>query len=113
MLTGNPPYPYQCRLYQMMMAGNPPRRLSAATGAGKTSIIAIWLCVVWQQLEDGNLAAPRRLYFSIDRRIVVDQSEVTAKQIVANARNTSLWGLLPTFGEDKLVVSVLRGQRSV
>ena len=113
-LTRHSPYPWQTKLYESLVAGNVPPSLSLPTGAGKTSIIPLWLCAVWHQLEDERvLTAPRRLYFAVDRRIVVDQSEITAQQVRENARLTPLWGLLSdrTLSEDPLVVSVLRGQR--
>ena len=86
------------------------------TGAGKTSIIPIWLCGLWDQLETGlPLTIPRRLYFAVDRRVVVDQSEVVAQTIRKNVENTPLWGLVleKTLSDNPLIVSVLRGQRVI
>jgi CRISPR-associated endonuclease/helicase Cas3 len=113
-LTDKSPYPWQSALYNLLLNQNAPHRMSLPTGAGKTNIIPIWLSVLWHQLENGlPLTAPRRLYFAVDRRVVVDQSEVIAKLVRENAERTSLWQLLSerTLSENPLIVSVLRGQR--
>ena len=88
--------------------------MSLPTGAGKTAVVPIWLSVLWYQLENGlPLTVPRRLYFAVDRRVVVDQSEVVAQLVRKNAEGTPLWQLLSerTLSENPLIVSVLRGQR--
>lgn len=113
-LTGNAPYPWQFSLYNSLLNDRVPHRLSLPTGAGKTSIIPVWLCAIWHQLEVGQaLTVPRRLYFAVDRRVVVDQSEIVAKEVRQNVENTALWPLLAdrTLSENPLIVAVLRGQR--
>lgn len=113
-LTGKKPYPWQSALYKSFLENNIPHRLSLPTGAGKTSVIPIWLSALWHQLENRlPLTVPRRLYFAVDRRVVVDQSELVAQEVKTNAQNTSLWRLLSerTLSETPLVISVLRGQR--
>jgi CRISPR-associated helicase Cas3 len=113
-LTGKTPYPWQSALYNSLLHQNVPHRMSLPTGAGKTSVVPLWLSVLWCQLENGlPLTVPRRLYFAVDRRVVVDQSEVVAQAVRKNAEGTPLWGLLSerTLSESPLIVSVLRGQR--
>src|ERR1039458_628877 len=113
-LTGKTPYPWQSALYNSLVNQNVPHRMSLPTGAGKASVVPIWLSVIWHQLENGlPLTVPRRLYFAVDRRVVVDQSEVIAQLVRENAESTSLWHLLSerTLSETPLIVSVLRGQR--
>ncbi len=112
-LTGKTPYPWQSALYHSVLNQNVPHRMGLPTGTGKTSIIPIWLSALWYQLENGlPLTVPRRLYFAVDRRVVVDQSEVVAQLVRKNAEDTPLWRLLSerTLSENPLVVSVLRGQ---
>lgn len=113
-LTGKNPYPWQTALYNSVLNQNVPHRLSLPTGAGKTSVVPIWLSVLWYQLENRlPLTVPRRLYFAVDRRVVVDQSELVAQVVRENAESTPLWQLLSerTLSENPLIVSVLRGQR--
>jgi CRISPR-associated helicase Cas3 len=93
-LTGNAPYPWQGRLFLALVAGDVPRRMSLPTGAGKTSIIPVWLCAIWHQLELGQEPLSRRLYFAVDRRVVVDQSETVAQEVVNRAKDIPLWDLL-------------------
>jgi CRISPR-associated endonuclease/helicase Cas3 len=115
-LTGHEPYPWQEKLYESLLNGVVPHRLSLPTAAGKTSLIPIWLCVIWQKLSEGvaDIPVPRRLYFAVDRRMVVDQSDVVAQTILDNLKKTDLWGLLQQRTVfDPLVVSVLRGQRVI
>ena len=113
-LVGHPPYPWQRNLFEQYVNAQPPRNLSMPTGAGKTSIIPTWLCAVWYQLENHlSLTVPRRLYFSIDRRVVVDQSETITKEIVRRVeQNQELCSLLKSqvAFDSPLIVSVLRGQ---
>ena len=114
-LTGRPPYSWQTRLFHQCITDRPSRNLSLPTGAGKTSIIPTWLCAVWHQLENRlPLTVPRRLYFSIDRRVVVDQSEAITREIERRINdNQDLCGLLKSqvAFDSALIVSVLRGQR--
>lgn len=113
-LTGKNPYPWQSALYNSLLNQNVPHRMGLPTGAGKTSVVPIWLSVIWHQLENGlPLTVPRRLYFAVDRRVVVDQSEVVARVVKENAVGTPLWRLLSerTLSESPLIVSLLRGQR--
>lgn len=91
-LTGLGPHPWQVRLYNSLINGVIPQHLHLPTGAGKTSVIPVWLCVIWQQLKGGSsLTVPRRLYSAIDRRVVVDQSEVVVQTIAENIKKTELW----------------------
>lgn len=75
----------------------------------------MWLCAVLMQLSQGALTIARRLYFAVDRRIVVDQSEVVARELQAKVqREAELGDLLRMHSmSDGLVVSVLRGQRVI
>ncbi len=115
-LTGYAPYPWQTALYTQWINGKIPHRLHLPTGAGKTAVIPIWLCALWNQLESGlPLTVPRRVYFAVDRRVVVDQSEVVAQSIRKIAEATPLWSLLAQtpLSDNPLIVSVLRGQKVI
>jgi CRISPR-associated endonuclease/helicase Cas3 len=112
-LTGYSPYPWQVRLLQSLSAGQPVRDLYIPTAGGKTGVIPVWLCTVIMQLREGTLRAPRRLYYAVDRRIVVDQSEIVARDLqTAIQQDGELLSLLSKHSlTEGLVVSVLRGQR--
>ena len=61
-LTGKNPYPWQSALYHSLLTRNVPHRMSLPTGAGKTSIIPIWL---------------KRSLVSTGKRITIDRSTPT------------------------------------
>lgn len=67
-LHGFPPFPWQARLARLVAAGAWPATLNLPTSAGKTALVDIWL---WGHAT-GIAAMPRRLYYVIDRRVLVD-----------------------------------------
>jgi CRISPR-associated endonuclease/helicase Cas3 len=66
-LHGYPPFPWQQRLAEAVARGEWPEALSLPTGVGKTSIIDVW---AWARTA--GLRVPTRLFYIIDRRLVVD-----------------------------------------
>lgn len=99
-LTGNPPFPWQSRLYDCFANGprSMPTQCDIPTGLGKTSVIAIWLLA-----REMCPSLPRRLVYVVNRRTVVDQTTHEVEQIREN---------LPKIGKPKdyLAISTLRGQ---
>lgn len=81
-IHGYNPFPWQQRLADMVAQGKWPEALSLPTGVGKTSIIDIW---AWAQSQE--LDVPTRLFYIIDRRLVVDS---VADQADALARHTAI-----------------------
>ena len=63
-----PPFPWQERLAGLVAAGTPPGAIAVPTGAGKTTIIAVWQ---WAK-EVGIPEVPTRLIYVVDRRLIVD-----------------------------------------
>ena len=92
-LTGNPPFPWQRRLYGRLIADDIPESCSLPTGLGKTSVIAVWLLA-----RRDNAKLPRRLVYVVNRRTVVDQTTEEVEKYRA---------ALP---KDSLMLSTLRGQ---
>src|SRR5262245_15656005 len=78
-LTGNPPFPWQRRLYEEFAAGRFPPSCNLPTGLGKTAVIPIWVVAL-----ANNPALPRRLVYVVNRRTVVDQSTREAERVRAN-----------------------------
>jgi CRISPR-associated endonuclease/helicase Cas3 len=62
------PYPWQTRLAQSIAAGEWPSSLSLPTSSGKTTVLDIWAWAVSQ----GIPGIPLRLYWCVDRQVVVD-----------------------------------------
>lgn len=92
-LTNYAPFPWQCRLFDLMCLGGDsiPRRCEIPTGLGKTSIIAIWLLA-----REINSKLPRRLVYVVNRRTVVDQTTTEVKRYKEQ--------------REGLAISTLRGQ---
>lgn len=66
------PFPWQTRLAQDALAGRWPRSIQLPTGSGKTSIVDVWVWALAAGAAGVGSRHPRRLFFVIDRRIVVD-----------------------------------------
>ncbi|QDQ14173.1 type I-U CRISPR-associated helicase/endonuclease Cas3 [Streptomyces spectabilis] len=93
---GHRPFPWQTDyLNQVAETGN-WLDLDVPTGLGKTSLIDIWLFLLaWQCATGQERSVPLRLFFVVDRRLVVDQAHEHARTIqdaLANASHESLTG---------------------
>lgn len=118
--SNNDPYPWQVRLFELLIKGQIPDECAIPTGLGKTSVITIWvLAFAWLSLESSN-SLPRRLVYVVNRRTVVDQSTNVALEIVEKL-SVPVSPILSTISkalkkmnidndQPPLVVSTLRGQ---
>ena len=120
-LTGNPPFPWQRRLYEKWVSGNFPKSCDLPTGAGKTSVVALWLIALAENPEE----IPKRLVYVVNRRTVVDQTTDEVERIaekLAKADHRELSDLYAKLShlyaidfperEVPLAISTLRGQRA-
>lgn len=81
-LTGHSPMPWQRRLFYDFLRNNLPEKCIIPTGLGKTSVIPIWLiALVLQNYERGVQLLPRRLFYTVNRRTVVDQATELVQQM--------------------------------
>jgi CRISPR-associated endonuclease/helicase Cas3 len=120
-LTGIPaPFAWQEELFARLVDSDIPQRIDLPTGAGKTSVMAIWLLALAAQAKQGAPDLPRRLVWVVDRRVVVDQATEEADRLanqlgapaltdVATALAKLCYGLAPD--DNPLAVSTLRGER--
>lgn len=121
-LTGNPPFPWQRRLFESFVEspGELPESCSLPTGLGKTAVIAIWLLALAHHRGQGF---PRRLAYVVNRRTVVDQATDEAENILgklmadeAPPALVELRERLQSFAaiasEPPLAISTMRGQRA-
>ena len=117
---GKQPYAWQEKLFVLMASGNWPDSVALPTGSGKTSIIQIWLMALsWTSLKPGAII-PRRLFWVVNRRVVVDQATEEVTAIAAALNDLKLAGddLLVdgltkcSHGGRLLAVSTLRGERA-
>lgn len=119
-LTDHPPYPWQRRLYERMLAGDWPATCDIPTGLGKTSAVVCWLLAL-AHAEPNTV--PRRLVYVVNRRTIVDQvtdvavdlwKKLSSNQPVLNGlRRTLANQVAMREGEtagDALAISTLRGE---
>jgi CRISPR-associated endonuclease/helicase Cas3 len=75
------PFPWQTRLARRVCEGKWPRVIALPTAAGKTTCIEIALFALACQAEWKERTAPRRVFFVVDRRVIVDQAFEHTKAI--------------------------------
>jgi CRISPR-associated endonuclease/helicase Cas3 len=90
-LHGHDPYDWQCRLAKQVIEGadgkDPswPPAIDLPTGSGKTSSldIAVFALACQTNLRKAERTAPRRIFFCVNRRVIVDESYQRAVRIAA------------------------------
>ncbi len=78
-MHGYATFPWQVRLAERAAAGQWPTALNLPTASGKTAVVDVWL---WAHTV-GVAGTPRRLYYVIDRRLLVDAVADYAQALVA------------------------------
>ncbi len=92
-LHGHDPFPWQDRLAAEVCAGSWPRTIDLPTASGKTACIDIAL---YAMAITGN--GPRRVFFVVDRRVVVDAA-YDRMRAIAKAINDAKGGVLRAVAE--------------
>ncbi len=90
-LWGYGPFPWQSMLAERVEAGTWPKALDLPTASGKTACIEVALYALAAQADrsTGERTAPRRIWFVVDRRIVVDDAYARAGEITKKLRKAS------------------------
>jgi len=85
------PFPWQAMLAERVAAGRWPRALDLPTACGKTACIDVSLWALANQADKtlGERTAPRRIWFVVDRRVVVDEAFDRAERIAAKLADAS------------------------
>ncbi len=119
-LSGCPePFPWQTELYGLLLAGRWPSRIDLPTGAGKTSILHLWLLALAEQarVDPRRVSVPRRLIWVVDRRVVVDQATDEAERALRKVLEApdlapvkQALASLSGDSENPLTISTLRGE---
>lgn len=111
---GKSAFPWQEELANRVIAGKWPGSIGLPTAAGKTALIDI---AVWA-LAMGSPAAARRIFFVVDRRVIVDEAAERAQQLAEILCNADPSGPLGepaaslrqiAHSDIPLCVAVLRG----
>ncbi|WP_435103728.1 type I-G CRISPR-associated helicase/endonuclease Cas3g [Arhodomonas sp. AD133] len=102
-IHGHRPFPWQSEAARWLCAGRPPEVVGVPTGCGKTAMIDV-------ALYHAAYGGPRRIFFIIDRRVVVDEAYLRAerlRQALTDTTSGPLAELAQRLGE--LQVVRLRG----
>lgn len=75
-LHGQTPYPWQQRLAEGLIQNTWPDAIDLPTGTGKTACldIALFALATQAHFEPSARTAPRRLFFCVNRRVIVDEA---------------------------------------
>lgn len=80
------PFPWQIELAAEVIERGWPEQLDLPTASGKTSVLDIAVFSLASQAADAQRRAPLRIFFVIDRRVVVDQAARHAKKLALALR---------------------------
>jgi CRISPR-associated endonuclease/helicase Cas3 len=92
------PFPWQERLAKRVCAGDWPRAIALPTAAGKTACIDIAVFALACRAK----GSPRRVFFVVDRRIIVDQAYLHAQrlsEVLRDAKSGVLWDVADSLRE--------------
>lgn len=87
-LWSHDPFPWQSLLAERLVVSEWPKALDLPTAAGKTACIdaAIFALAAQAEKPVWERTAPRRIWFVVDRRIVVDEAFERAREIAEKLR---------------------------
>ena len=80
---GHSPFPWQCELAKRAAAGDWPAFITAPTGSGKTACleVAVYALAAQAHLPPGERSAARRIFFIVNRRVIVDEAYDRAQRM--------------------------------
>jgi CRISPR-associated endonuclease/helicase Cas3 len=79
---GYPPFPWQQSLARQVLAGDWPDAIDVPTGLGKTWAIDVAVLSMASASLQDERACPRRIFFVVDRRTIVDEAYEHARTLV-------------------------------
>lgn len=85
----HPPYDWQSRLVEATTSGSWPKVIDLPTGSGKTACIdvAVFSLACQASWETSKRTAPRRIFFCVNRRVIVDEAHQRARRIAERLRD--------------------------
>jgi CRISPR-associated endonuclease/helicase Cas3 len=110
---GYAPFPWQERLASRAAAGDWPEAIAVPTGCGKTSVIDVAVYALAAQAGSAQRNAAMRIFFVVDRRLVVDDAYAhavkLAKALESGAAEWVGQQLWRFGGARPLEVAIMRG----
>jgi CRISPR-associated endonuclease/helicase Cas3 len=105
------PYDWQQRLLEQVIRGTWPGAIDLPTGSGKTACldIAVFALACQEALPKEKRTAPRRIFFCVNRRVIVDEAHQRAMRIasrIAEAEGTDM--ILGRIASSLRTLSTLR-----
>ncbi|AHF92472.1 CRISPR-associated helicase Cas3, subtype Dpsyc [Opitutaceae bacterium TAV1] len=87
-IYGYDPFPWQIELARRACSGDWPRFLSVPTGSGKTAALdaAVFALAAQAHLPAGERTVGRRIFYVVNRRVIVDEAHERARTIAAALR---------------------------
>lgn len=116
---GREPFPWQSRLAERVLKNGWPKVIALPTASGKTACIdiAVFALACQAHLPAEQITAPRRVFFVVDRRVIVDEAFQRARHLAHELREAKT-GILHEVadrlrelagGDEPLVCFQLRG----
>src|SRR6266446_554786 len=79
---GYSPFKWQCELAEILVSNRWHDQLILPPSVGKTNIITVWYYALYRNILSGTMRnVPIRLWFVIDRKVVVDEAHKIAKSL--------------------------------
>jgi CRISPR-associated helicase Cas3 len=78
---GRKPYKWQEELKDYLSNGDWKSVINLPMAAGKTTIIEIWNYVLCDSLRKGKRIVPLRLWYVVDRKLLVDEAFIQANDL--------------------------------
>jgi CRISPR-associated endonuclease/helicase Cas3 len=121
-LWGYDPFPWQCRLAQQVCEGSWPGIIDLPTASGKTACldIAVFALAVQAARRLCERTVGRRIFFVVNRRVIVDEAHERAREIARHLREAIPGSVLRAVADElhrvggdgdapPLDVAILRG----
>jgi CRISPR-associated endonuclease/helicase Cas3 len=82
--NGHAPFPWQRNLAERAVVGDWPDFITAPTGSGKTACleVAVYALAAQAHLPSSERSAARRIFFIVNRRVIVDEAFERARRMV-------------------------------
>lgn len=88
---GHAPFPWQLEFARRLCAGDAPDYVAVPTGSGKTACLdaAVFALAVQASLPVAERTQGRRIFFIVNRRVIVDEAYERAGRLCAALKNAS------------------------